>query len=278
MNHASVSLLFLLFLAKSPALLGQNADPDAAIFSEKIRIAQSKTSLPERLVAVANSFVGAPYVSGTLDQNADENLVVNLRQFDCWTFVESCLALAQTAQAGRSDFDFFRENLRQLRYWGGTVSGYGSRIHYFTGWALQAEKRGILVDLTQNLGGQRLAKQFNFISDHPKFYPKLSDDATRSAIERAEARINAHHWFFIPKSKVAQAQRQIQTGDIIAETSSKSGLDIAHQGIAVRRGAEVFVLHASSEFGRVMLTKWPLPRYLARNKGQSGIMVFRLNG
>ncbi len=250
---------------------------DEAIFTEKIKLAATEKTLAGRAVAVGKSFIGTPYRSGVLDGLETEELVVNLRGLDCWTFVENCLAVGLTAQAGRSDFEFFKTQLQQLRYWGGTVDGYGSRIHYFSGWILQAEKLGLLRDMTQEMGGLPLRKQFNYMTTHAHHYPKLADPKVRRDLENAEQRINAHSWFFIPKSKVAAAQHLIRDGDIIATTSTKAGLDISHQGFAVRQNGQVHLLHASSEFGRVMLSKWPLPTYMGRNKGQSGIMVFRLN-
>lgn len=251
-------------------------DVDENIFSQKIAIAAAAPDLPSRAVAVGKSCLGAPYRSGTLDQQMAERLVVNLQEFDCWTFVENCLAISQTAQAGSADFEFFKKQLQQLRYWGGTVDGYGSRIHYFSGWVLQAEKRGLLRDLTHEMGGAARQKEVNYITNHANFYPKLADPAALADLQKSEQRINAHEWFFIPKSKIAAMEHLIREGDIIATTSTKPGLDISHQGFAVRQNGRIHLMHASSEFKRVLVSRWAIPEYMTRNKGQSGIMVFRL--
>ena len=49
-------------------------------------------------LAAARYFVGRPYVASTLEREP-ERLVVNLREWDCTTLVESAVALARTAQS-----------------------------------------------------------------------------------------------------------------------------------------------------------------------------------
>lgn len=247
---------------------------DSVIFLEKQKTAAQKGAIAAKTLAVAQSFLGTPYVTGTLDHNATEQLVVNLRQLDCWTLVENSLAIAKT---GDGDFGAYQSHLRQLRYWGGTVKGYGSRIHYFSGWLLQAEKNGYLHDVTREMGGVPYQKKINYITARPAKYPKIRDAATLRALQAAEKRINAHEWRYIPKSKVAAMENQIQEGDLIMLTSAKHGLDISHQGFAVRQNGRIHLLHASSLSKKVIVSKQPLPQYMAAQRGQSGIMVARLN-
>ncbi len=246
---------------------------DSLLFVEKQKIATAQTGLPQQALAIAQSFLGAPYTHGTLDKNAEEQLVVNLRQLDCWTFVENSVAIAQ---AGTGDFEAYQQELQKLRYWGGTINGFGSRLHYFTGWIMQAEKYHYLRDITAELGGVRYQKKFHYISARPTKYPKVSDKAVLRAIQAAEDRLNAHPWHFIPKSKVAAIESRIQEGDIILLCSAKADLDIAHEGFAVKKNGRIYLLHASSLQGRVMLSREPLPEYMAKQRGQSGIMVVRL--
>jgi hypothetical protein len=68
----------------------------------------------------------------------------------------------------------------------------------------------------------------------------------------------------------------IQEGDIICLTSVKSDLDIAHQGFAIKRNGRVYLLHASSLAGKVIIARQPLAQYVDSQRGQSGIMVIRL--
>ena len=54
----------------------------------------AKLPLNQRISAIGRYFIETPYVGGTLDINPQEELVVNLREFDCVTFVDNVIALA----------------------------------------------------------------------------------------------------------------------------------------------------------------------------------------
>ncbi|MCY7328805.1 MAG: DUF1460 domain-containing protein [Saprospiraceae bacterium] len=246
---------------------------DLEIFAEKQKIATSTPHKSAQTLLVAKSCLGMPYVHGTLESDGPEQLVVNLRQLDCWTFMENSLAFALT---GSGDFEAYQQHLQQLRYWGGTVNGYGSRIHYFSGWILQGQGRGYLRDVTADLGGLPYRKKIGYISTRPQKYPRVQDPATHHALVAAEARINRHAWHYIPKSKIAQIESQLREGDLILLTSAKSDLDIAHQGFAVRKNGHIHLLHASSLAKRVVVSAEPLAQYMAKQRGQSGIMVVRV--
>lgn len=249
---------------------------DSLMFLEKTQIAAGGNTLAAKTLAVARSFLGTPYSHGTLDTGREEQLVVNLRGLDCWTLVENSFAIAKTQVEG-GDFNAFRERLKLLRYWGGNISDYGSRIHYFSGWVLQAEKLGYLRDLTKELGGVPYKKRIGYISARPAKYPKIHDRETLQAIRSGEARISAHAWFFIPKNRIKSMEHLLCEGDIILLTTVKRDLDVAHQGFAVKRNGRIHLLHASSLGKRVVVSAQPLPEYMAKQKGQSGIMVIRMN-
>ena len=253
-------------------------DPrDAALLVSKVTLEGDETTLAARTLAVAESFLGAPYVSGTLDVNTSEKLVVNLRELDCWTLVENSLAIALTSQETTPDLTSFEYYLRQLRYWGGTINGYGSRIHYFTGWTLQAEKRGYVTDITAQLGGRPYGKKITYMSSRPHKYPALNNPKNMRDIQNAETRINRHAWYYIPENDIEMVEYKLRPGDIILLTSAKRDLDIAHQGFAVVRNGRIHLLHASSLSKRVMVSSQPLGEYVRSQAGQTGIMVLRVN-
>jgi hypothetical protein len=79
----------------------------------------------------------------------------------------------------------------------------------------------------------------------------------------------------LPGEKVAGAEGQIQTGDIIALATSVEGLDVTHTGLAFRKDdGRIHLLHASTR-GAVEISKLPLPEYLQGVKGNTGIIVVR---
>ena len=87
---------------------------DMEAFDEKQKLVSAIHGKPAQALAIAKSFLGVPYVSGTLEQGSTEQLVVNLRQLDCWTFIENSLAIALSDQG---DFQDYQTQLQKLRYW-----------------------------------------------------------------------------------------------------------------------------------------------------------------
>ncbi len=271
-NHVSISTLNDLYFEPDVVAVCQSAN-DSLLFLEKQRIADQESSLRARTLLIARSFLGTPYVHGCLDRNPEECLAVNLCELDCWTFMENSLAIALAAPGDYADY---KKHLQELRYWGGFVNGYGSRIHYFSGWLLQNEKRGILQDLSLEMGAVPYKKQIGYISARPAKYPKVKEPENLRALRAAERRINAHAWYYIPQNKVAQMEHLIQEGDIISLTAWKKDLDIAHQGFAVKVNGRMHLMHASSLGKKVVISKQPLPEYILSQPGQTGIMVARL--
>ncbi|MCB0531444.1 MAG: DUF1460 domain-containing protein [Lewinellaceae bacterium] len=266
----------LAVLSASAAIFPDPDPQDYSIFKEKIPVAQAESTLPAQTLAVAKSFLGTPYVSGTLESKGPETLTINLQQLDCWTFMENSLALALAARTTAPSLDSMQYFVQKLRYWGGAIDGYASRMHYFTGWLLQAEKSGYLKNITRELGGIPYRKKIGYMSARPQKYPELKDPAALQQIRQVEQRLNAHDWFFIPQEKIARIEPFLQDGDLIALTSWKKDLDISHQGFAIRKNGHIHLLHASSLGKRVLISGQPLAQYVRSQKGQTGIMVARL--
>jgi Protein of unknown function (DUF1460) len=286
LRYFTLSILLLVIAAAYTPVAAHGIAPerssdakDSLIFVEKLALARATPgTIAAKTLAVMRSFEGTPYVGGTLEAEGPEHLVINLQGLDCWTSVEVSLAIALTADDPAGDYDRFKQYVRTLRYWGGTIDGYGSRIHYFTGWVLQAEKLGFVEDLTAALGGEVLRKKVTFMTDNPISYPELADSLTRKRVVAAQDRINGRTWHYIPKKKVASVSGKIETGDIIVLVSSKSNLDVEHQGFAVRdpKTNQVHLLHASSTGKKVLVSGQTLHEYINRIPAMSGIMIIRI--
>lgn len=244
---------------------------DDELLKQKLRITR-EASLPETAVQVAMSFLGTPYVAHTLE-SPEEHLVVNVRQLDCTTFVENVLALARTIQDNERTADAFRRNLTQCRYRGGVIQGYGSRLHYFSSFLGQLVERGE-AELVYPGDRQAYDKPINFMSGHRQLYPSLGDSTAYRLTLDAERKLLTTPRFFIPKDRIREDL--FRPGDIVGITSSIKGLDVSHEGFAVRKAGRIYLLHASSEKGKVMLTAEPLTAYLRQHPAQTGIMVARL--
>jgi hypothetical protein len=222
------------------------------------------------MVRCAKQFLGTVYVGGTLETEP-EQLTVNMDKTDCILFVETCLALARAAAQG-GDFRTFANEVRQSRYRDGCVESYADRLHYTTEWGMQGEARGVLKNVTQELGGIKLDHPINYMSSHPDSYPLMDDVA---AIREAEDRINSVPRYYIPKIRLGDALDGIRSGDIICLVTSVKGLDISHVMMAVVENGEVRLLHASTGPMKVVIDSRTLPEYLAARPSVTGIQVLR---
>ncbi|MDB5241044.1 MAG: hypothetical protein JWP57_1669 [Spirosoma sp.] len=266
---------FILLL--SLAVSGQSVVPNLPL------IAGGSTPA-ETAINVGRQLLGKPYVCATLDYNSTERLVVNLNAFDCTTYLESVLALslAYHDQPGKwqpAQFDqAFRAYLTRLRYRNGKIDGYASRLHYFSDWLRDNEQKGFLTDVTGELPGSMwVAKPISYMSTAIDRYPHLSDPATLKQMQLTESHLSRQSFWFIPKKNIRLAESQLREGDIIMLTAARPGLDMKHVGLAVRQpSGRIHLMHASSDQGEVVITRYPLSDYLLWHKRLSGVRVARL--
>lgn len=226
-----------------------------------------------QMVRAAQAMLGQPYVAGTLEELPEEKLCLYLTRTDCILFVETCLGLVRATQQG-GGFEAFAKEVLQSRYRGGVCARYEDRLHYTTEWARQGVKRGVLEDVTEELGGVPFNHPVHYMSQHPEAYKRMTDPAAIAAIEE---HINAEPSTYIPKERLADALGGIRSGDIILFTAKTEGLDIAHCGIAkVDPGKPVRFIHASTAAMEVVVEPKTLEEYLAGRKAVTGIQVFRV--
>lgn len=255
------------------------ADDDEVICERLFAVAAeqhlAERAVGEVVVAMGSALVGVPYEARTLEQPGDERLVVNLRAFDCVTFVESTLALARCIRKAAPTFACFTAELQRIRYRNGILSGYPSRLHYFSDWIFDNQQKYIVEDITKDLGGLRHRKPINFMSTHPSAYAQLSDEKNLGAIKEIEQELRTRELFHIPKERVASVAGRIRNGDILAITTAVAGLDVSHTGLAQHHDGTLHYLHAPLSTGFVQLSDAPLDHYLKSFKNHTGIMVAR---
>ncbi|QIP15864.1 DUF1460 domain-containing protein [Spirosoma aureum] len=276
--HKLFTAFFLLFT--STVLLAQEPVPNDL---KAITILGGKTP-SETAVNIGRQFLGRPYIPHTLDISPTEQLVVNFREFDCTTYLETVVAmtLAWHDLADRSNpvllDQSFRKFLTKLRYRDGRIDGYASRLHYFSDWLQDNERKGLLTDVTRELPGNiSVAKSVSYMTTATYKYPRLTDPVILKQVAQAEATISQKPFYFIPKKNIRQAEAQLREGDIIMLTAARPGLDMKHVGLAVKHpDGRIHLLHASSDQGAVVITSYPLSDYLLWHKQLSGIRVARL--
>lgn len=232
--------------------------------------------LGKTMVSVGKTFLGTPYVAKTLEIGETETLVINLQGLDCTTYVENVLAFSLMLKNDQTKFDDYTKTLENIRYKDGMLDGYASRLHYFSEWIVNNEKKGLLKDITSEIGGLEITKSINFMSTHRDLYPFLKDNENFNKIQNSESYLNNEAICILPQDRIEANEHLIQSGDIIALTTSINGLDITHTGLATReKDGRIHLLHASSS-GEVKVSELPLVDYLKKVKKNTGIMVARI--
>jgi hypothetical protein len=229
------------------------------------------------IIEIGRFFLNAPYRAGTLEAKGKEKLVINLAEFDCTTFVETVLALAQCAAAGKLSPSEFRKNVKFIRYRQGKIDGYASRLHYFTDWLRDNEKKKVLQDVSRLSGGKATRKKINFMTAHRECYAALNNQTALERMQKVERNLSRKVFYVIDRGKMAQRKSKIQQGDIVALTTDQEGLDVAHVGFAVWQRRNLHLLHASSKEGAVVISQKTLAAYLRSNRSFTGIIVARLS-
>ena len=276
-----LTLLFLLvswFVAFSA--FSQNVDyktQDKVVFEKYATFIQPFQSKSKELILqkTAEFLLEKPYVAGTLDKNDTEKLVINLREFDCVTFVETVIALANTTASGDLSFDNFASQLQQIRYRNGVIDGYDSRLHYTSDWAYNNVEKNILSAMSQQLGGVLQTKTIDFMTSHPSAYNALkTDDEMLEKIKNTENEINKRKGFYyLPKDKITAKSAEIPHMAMIAFTTSIKGLDTTHTGFAYKKNGKLTFIHASSAKNKVVIDEKTLNDYCQAQKSCTGIMV-----
>lgn len=143
-------------------------------------------------------------MASTLEVNRKEQLVVNLRQLDCTTFVENSLALALTHQSGKrhsgnsaktSDAEIQRRQGRELY----------RKAALFTEWIEDNTRLGICKEIQSPNPPFTMIQhvRVDYMSRHSDKYPMLFNNSfNRAGISKMEKAISGKSYRYIPKSQV----------------------------------------------------------------------------
>lgn len=273
-------LILLLFFTAGMLNAQVYTKADVTICRNKVTTAllekESKLPIGPLMVVLGKTFIYAPYIAHTLEKGDKETLVVNLREFDCTTYVENCLVLARVTKMKKPSFKKYLEQLQYERYRGGKIKDYSSRLHYFTDWIYDGQKKGIVRDVTKKIGGVLYNKKIDFMTTHRDAYKQLANDTLFKEMQKIETRLNKRKLYYIPKDSVQKIESKIKDGDIIAITTSIPGLDVSHVAIALKMiDNKIHLLHAPDVGKKVQISYSDLYHYLMENKKQTGIIIAR---
>ncbi len=208
--------------------------------------------LIERLSA---RLLGTPYGANMLLGSATEpeQLVVDLRRVDCFTYLDYIDAASRSA-----DRDQFLTNLVTTRYIDGHVE-FAQRKHFFTDWATR--ERLAATDITASLSPAAVTttKHLNAKADGGVYLPGVP------AVDRAITHI--------PSAAVdGGVSAALRTGDYLGAYTAEAGLDVTHVGIIVQTPTGPVFRNASSLAANNQVVDTPLTDYL---QSVPGVVVLR---
>jgi hypothetical protein len=281
----AISLLALACISHAASLPFDTVFKGRSKFDALVAKADAWKPLPigERVAAVGRAMVGTTYKNYTLEiDDRIEAPSANFLAMDCWTFFEQALAFARMLDEPREQWtpETFLKYLEKDRYRSGQCDGtYLSRLHYLEEWLPDNARRGLVQDLTRDLGGSVVPNTAKEMTVHWKSYRYMRKNPDlRAGIRRMEERVEAIDMAQIPKSRVAGIEPKLRSGDIICITTrDPGGYGTSHVGLAYRTSDGVLhFMHASSprNAGKVILDS-RLSTYLNRFRTTAGIMVAR---
>ncbi len=250
---------------------------DKEILEQVLTKFSEETNAPisELMIKVGTFFLETPYVARTLETEK-EQLVINLRELDCTTFAENCLAISRTIKNEESSFEQFAAELQKIRYHDGKIDGYTSRIHYFSDWIFEKNQKEIIKSVSKEIAEIPYANKVNFMSTHPESYAQLKNNCELlKVIAKQEKTISERDYYYIPEDKIAELENKLMDGDIVGITTKIEGIGISHVGILVRKAGRIHLIHASSSAKKVVVSEKTLEGYLLNSKSATGIMVAR---
>ncbi len=253
--------------------------PDQINFQRIMKYARdhdlSQRPIGNVMQAIAEQLLGTPYQEKLLDSSSTETLTLSLQKLDCVLFIESVLAITRGIIKQDYSTSTYIQNIQEQRYINGKLNGYCSRLHYFSEWLVENQKRNIVKSLTAELDGVPLNKTLNFMSTHWQTYPQLAhSEANRHCISKMESTLDNASIRYIPTNQIPSKFAALKSGDVIAIATKVPGLDVTHTGLVYRsQNGDIGLIHSAPVRG-VMISP-NLQRYVERLDDAIGILVAR---
>ncbi|HUL60989.1 MAG TPA: N-acetylmuramoyl-L-alanine amidase-like domain-containing protein [Anaeromyxobacteraceae bacterium] len=270
--HRPLALLVALAAQPSPDAVRGAAAPAAP--PGLVRALEGFPAGARRAVAATAPLVGRPYVLNPLGEGGgfDPDPRFRLDAFDCWTFVETAVALGSAAS-----LDEARLALDDVRYSGAV--DYGHRNHeVLSQWVPANGGKGWIADAAAEIAG-----------------PRAQDAAVEYSAARWDAVARAGHAIpglardrlpegrfavgMVAPADLGAVERRIPEGAIalvVREDLPDRSTRVSHAGlVVVRPDGSRWVRHASSAAGVMRVVEEPLARFL---RAQQRAMRWRVSG
>jgi hypothetical protein len=236
----------------------------------------------ERTARVGMALLGTPYVNYTLEiDDHIEAPSANLNGVDCWTFYEISLAFARMIKqkpVGATPQDLL-DMIELERYRGGRCTGsYLSRMHFLEEVFADNSRRGLASNPTADIGGVPIHRNITEMTSAWRSYRYLvHNKSLLPGMGVIQQRVSNLPVYYIPKSRVAAAEKYLRKGDIVAIASADRSGYTSHVGMVVKKPDGMHFMHATSNRsrGRKVVIDDRISQYVKRSSDHIGIIVYR---
>ncbi|MDE5843075.1 MAG: DUF1460 domain-containing protein [Muribaculaceae bacterium] len=203
-------------------------------------------------------------------------LRINLDEFTPLSFVNTVLAMGETAQNPRGGWRSFGEELKKFSCRQGEDAGFGSLMWHVSDWSGDNIYRGNLKELTENYDGARsMTLSLDYLTRNRDEFAALKNPELYEEVRMIEMGFRNHKIPYLPRQAAGNKEilEDMRNGDIIALVNDKSGSDTYAVGVVVIRGDGPHLIHFDPKAGVVVEEAEPLKRYM--NKEAKYIKGFR---
>jgi hypothetical protein len=241
-------------------------------------------SLDDRMIALSNYFLGRPYFLGPAGEGDDGDLdkkpLSTWELFDCVTFIEAVMALAQINPRSRSNslnLETYYENIKKIKYHSDEIS-FLTRNHFTElDWIPYLNQTEILKDVTRSVYYFAPSK-YKVIDKHQWFMnktikdlylPGLSDEEKQIALDEFKETVEELNLQpqkvglkYIPFKmlKLSRIQSRLPKVSIFSlirddhPTNSNIPVMVSHQGLLIRKNdGELYIRHASTSGSKTVM-------------------------
>lgn len=226
-------------------------------------LSQISTSKADRVAAAAEGLIGKGFDS-YYNNDSTATLRLNMEEFTPLNFINTTLALAETASGTNPSEQEFENTLVKLSCRKGENSGFPSIMWHSSDWIIDNLYRGNISELTENVDGARSkTKSLDFMSRNPENFAAMKDSLTADKIKMIEFGFRNHRIPILPKSHISKKDvtEDLRNGDIIVMIANQDGEDIYRIGIVKIEADGAHLIYVDPEQGKVVKSPDVLKRY-----------------
>lgn len=290
-----ILVFFVSGLIRSKEVMAQQnfqSDQEIIQFLERTKHLQSKV---ERIESLSSFLLNRSYAGGPLGEGkegkVDSGMLYRMDQFDCTTYVETVIALAESRNLSQ-----FQQTMNRIRYEDAEVSFF-KRNHFTSAdWIPNNVKAGFFSDITfsilSQLGKKEEMKWAQTKIDKKAWIQKLFADQIDSSKVSFQGFPRIVDLPYIPLSFMFQDSETLEqllstipSGVVVNVAAPNwpladkigTNLNISHQGLAIWKQGKLYFRHASSKEKKI--TDVPFDLYFKKrldSKSIKGINILQV--